>query len=100
ERWRRSDFRLVRRIALFAAADPAVPSAAAANMLLEIPQGELFLTNSSVEVYRLIKARWNDFTVADQTKIGRRLCEGPPRNWFREGTEIDQYIDRARFDVF
>ena len=100
ERWRRSDFRLVRRIALFAAADPAVPSASAANMLIEIPQGELFLTNSSVEVYRLIRARWKDFSVEDQQKIGRRLCEGPPRNWFREGTEIDQVIDRVRFDVF
>lgn len=100
ERWRRSDFRLVRRIALFAAADPTVSSAAAAKMLIEIPQGELFLTNSSVEVYRLIRARWKDFSVEDQQAIGRRLCEGPPRNWFREGTEIDQFIDRVRFDIF
>jgi hypothetical protein len=100
EPWRRSDFRLVRRIALFAAADPAVPSAVGADMLIEIPQGELFLTNSSVEVYRLIRARWKDFSVEDQQKIGRRLCEGPPRDWFREGTEIDQFIDRALFDVF
>jgi hypothetical protein len=99
ERWRCSDFRLVRRIALFAAADPTAPSALAANMLIEIPQGELFLTNSSVEVLRLIRARWKEFSVEDQYKISRRLCEGPPRNWFREGTEIDRIIDRTRFDV-
>ena len=100
ERWLRSDFRLMRRIALFAAADPAVPLAAAANMLLQIPQGELFLTNSSVEVYRLIRARWNDFAAEDREKIIQRLFEGPPRDWFREGSEVDQFIDRARFDRF
>jgi hypothetical protein len=100
ERWLRSDFRLMRRIALFAAADPAVPLAAAANMLLEIPQGELFLTSSSVEVYRLIRARWKDFTAQERDEIIQRLCEGPPRDWFREGSEIDHFIDRARFDRF
>jgi hypothetical protein len=100
ERWRRSDFRLMRRVALFAAADPALPSAAAANMLMEIPQGELFFTNSSVEVLRLIRARWNDFSIEDQQNIVRRLCEGPPRNWFLEGAEIDRIVDRTRFDVF
>jgi hypothetical protein len=99
ERWWRSHFRLMRRIALFAAADPTVPSAEAGKMLIDIPQGELFLTNSSVEVYRLIRARWNDFGVEIQQKICRRLCEGPPRNWFREGTDTDQFRDRARFDV-
>lgn len=100
ERWRQSDFRLMRRIALFAAADPAIPSAVAANMLIQIPQGELFLTNSSVEVYRLLRARWNDFGVEHQQNIARRLCEGPPRSWFSEEGESDKIIDRARFDVF
>jgi hypothetical protein len=69
-------------------------------MLMEIPQGELFLTNSSVEVLRLIRARWNDFSIEDQQKIVRRLSEGPPRNWFLEGADVDRIVDRTRFDVF
>jgi hypothetical protein len=68
-------------------------------MLIGLPSGELFLTNSSVEVYRLIRARWTDFPAEKQLKILYRLREGPPRSWFLEGTEIDRYIDRCRFDM-
>jgi hypothetical protein len=99
ERWRESPFRLTRRLAMFAFANPATPGDAGADMLICLPAGELYLTNSSVEVYRLIRARWNDFSEAKQQKILQRLCEGPPRNWFREGTAIDRSVDRERFDV-
>jgi hypothetical protein len=61
ERWRDSPFRLVRRLALFAAVSPAVPADVAANMLVQLPAGELFLSGSSVEINRLIHARWKEF---------------------------------------
>ena len=98
ERWRNADFRLIRRIALFAATNPAVSAEIAANMLIELPSGELFLTGSSVESYRLIRMRWNDFTPKSKHAILRRLRQGPPREWFRVGAEIDRTIDRCRFD--
>jgi hypothetical protein len=97
--WQESPFRLVRRLALFAAADAAVPPALAADLLITLPQGELFLTNSSVEVFRLIRARWNDFPPDKQAALERRIAEGPPADWFRDGSEKERMIDRSRFDL-
>ncbi|MGJ0395381.1 MAG: hypothetical protein ACR65U_04020 [Methylocystis sp.] len=99
QKWRDSDFRLLRRLALFACADPVVSNDFAADMLIELPNGELFLTNSSVEVYRLIRTRWNEFAADKQQVILGRLREGPPRDWFREDAEIDRAVDRSRFDI-
>jgi hypothetical protein len=98
-RWRASQFRLVRRLALFASADPIVPATVGADLLAELPSGELFLTNSSVETYRLIRARWRDFSEEERQTILSRLREGPPRNWFREGAEVERHIDRSRFEI-
>lgn len=97
ELWRASPFRLIRRLAVFAAADAAVPADIAAHALMALPAGELFLTNSSVEVYRLIDARWRDFAPDQQQAIERRIAEGPPADWFREDQE--QMVDRCRFDL-
>lgn len=47
--WRGSQYRLLRRMALFAAADRIVPAQAAADTLIEIPISELSLGGSSVE---------------------------------------------------
>ncbi|BBZ97480.1 hypothetical protein BRDID11004_16090 [Bradyrhizobium diazoefficiens] len=99
ERWRDSPFRLLRRLAMFAFADPAIPADVAAQFLIDVPLGELFLTNSSVEAYRLIRARWRDFTPEHQQQILLRICEGPPRSWFRESADVDRHIDRSRYDV-
>ena len=98
-RWRASRFRLNHRLALYACADPSVPVGVVADVLTGLPNGELFLTNAAVEVYSLLKARWNELTPTKRTVIEQRLCEGPPREWFREGAEIDRAIDRCRFDV-
>jgi hypothetical protein len=98
ERWRDSDFRLMRRIALFAATNFAVSGELGANILIGLPSGELFLTGSSVEAYRLIRIRWNDFTLVNKEAILLRLCQGPPREWFKVDAEIDGTIDRCRFD--
>jgi hypothetical protein len=97
--WRRSSCRIVRRLALFAAADPAVPADRAADVLIHLPHGELFLTNSSVEVYRLIRARWRDFPTEKQELIERRFAEGPPPDWFKEGSDRERMIARSRFDL-
>lgn len=99
ELWRDRPFRLMWRLAMFAFAHPAVPGKIGAEMLITVPAGELFLANSSVEVYRLIRSRWNDFPPAKRRKILSRLCEGPSPSRFREDAEIDTYIDRSRFDI-
>ncbi|THD63397.1 MAG: hypothetical protein E7813_18395 [Bradyrhizobium sp.] len=97
EEWRHSDFRLIRRLALFAAADKVVPAALAAKMLIDLPIGDLFL--SSVEVQRLIPERWIELDETQQDAILARLCEGPPRGWYREGTDGDRAIDHLRYDA-
>lgn len=99
ERWRDSPFRLIRRLAMFAFADPTVPADVAADLLIDLPIGELFLTNSSVEAYRLVRARWSDFPPEKQQQILQRICEGPPRSWFREGADVDRHIDRSRYEL-
>jgi hypothetical protein len=87
----------MRRLALFACANPVVPPEIAADVLVALPQGELFFTSSTVEVFRLIRARWNTFSKPKQEAILRRLCDGPPRD--REDADIDRSIDRNRFDI-
>ncbi|MGY0573241.1 hypothetical protein ACTGJ9_020865 [Bradyrhizobium sp. RDM12] len=96
--WRDSQFRLTRRLALFAFANAAMPGKDAAETILALPSGELFLTASSVEAYRLILERWNDFSLAKRAQVLKRLCEGPPRDWFKSSADVDQYIDRSRYD--
>jgi hypothetical protein len=98
ELWRQG-FRLIRRLALFAAANPVVPASTVASILMALPQGELFLTNSTVEVYRLLYHRWRDLTSEQRQAIEERIVEGPPSDWFREGAETEQIIDRCRFDL-
>jgi hypothetical protein len=99
EGWRNSPFRLMRRLALFAATNLALPADVAANMLIEIPLGELFLSGSSVEINRLILARWAEFSKPKQNTILRRFREGPPRSWFKEGANIDRAVDHSRYEI-
>jgi hypothetical protein len=97
--WRQSEFRLVRRLALFAAANPIVSADVVADILTALPKGELFLTNSTVEVYRLLHQRWRDLTPEQRESIEKRIADGPPADWFREGAETERVIDRCRFDL-
>lgn len=97
--WSGSPYRLVRRLALFAAAHPVVPADQAADTLLGLPQGEFFLTNSSVEVYRLLNARWSDISAEKRQALEHKIIIGPPSGWFREGAETEKHIDRARFEL-
>lgn len=96
--WASSHLRLIKRLALFAAADPFVPAARATEVFLSIPPSDLFTTGASVEAYRVARSRWNDFSPEERTAIERRIAEGPSRDTFREGAETERHIDRARFD--
>lgn len=97
--WRESTFRLVRRLALFAFANRNLPAEQAADLLTVLPANELFMSSSTVEVFRLIRARWTEFPLEKQEKILERVRNGPPHDLFREGVEIDRAIDRYRFDI-
>jgi len=99
ELWRQSSFRLMRRLVLFAAANPVAPASTVAGILMALPQGELFLTNSAVEVYRLLHQRWRDLTPEQRQAIEERITDGPPTDWFREEAETERIIDRCRFDL-
>jgi hypothetical protein len=99
ELWRHSEYRLVRRLALFAAANAVVPTSTVAELLMSLPHGELFITNSSVEVYRLLHQRWGELAANQRTQIEDKIAEGPPVDWFREGADTSRIIDRCRFDL-
>lgn len=95
--WQISQLRLLNRLAIFAAADDAVPSDMAAQILMKLPVSDLFLSSSTVEVHRLIKARWSDFAPDKQQAIERRIVEGPPAELFR--MEQEKMSDSCRFDL-
>jgi hypothetical protein len=97
EHWSSSPLKLNQRLALFAAADTAVSADAAADVLLALPQGLLFLTNTSVEVFRLVRTRWKDFSTEKRAKIEDRIIAGPPRDLFE--SEVDAVVDRSRYDL-
>jgi hypothetical protein len=97
--WGYSPLRLMRRLGLFAAADPIVPPETVAELLRSLPRGDFFLGNSSVEAYRLIHARWRDLPRDEWRKIESTIMRGPPADLFREGTNLDQVIARSRFDL-
>jgi len=95
--WSTSPLKLNRRLALFAAADIAVSAEAAANILLVLPPNLLFHTNTTVEVFRLIRARWKDFSEEKRVEIENRIVAGPPRDLFTSDVEI--WVDRSRYDL-
>lgn len=96
-RWLLSPQKLNKRLAIFAAADKAIPKSAAADVLLTLPQGLLFLTNTSVEVFRLVRSRWAEFSETERTEIEERFSAGPPPEWFR--SDAEEFVDRCRFDI-
>ncbi|MGQ0552998.1 MAG: SIR2 family protein [Planctomycetota bacterium] len=94
--WSRSNYRLVRRLALFACSSSATPGVTAAATLLEMPQAELFLTSSTVEVARLLHTRWSEFPAATREQLEARLRDGPPTSIRMVDSEM---IDRCRYDA-
>jgi hypothetical protein len=59
--------------------------------------GELFLTDSSVGVYRLIDVRWRAFAPDEQQDLEQRIAEGAQADWFRE--DHAERVERCRFDL-
>ena len=55
------------------------------------------MTHSSVEVHRLIRQRWREFTGDERLQIEARVIAGPPKDWFREGADLERAMDRYRF---
>lgn len=99
DQWQHSEFRLIRRIGLFAGANPIVPTDIVAEMLRMLPRGELFLTSSSVEIHRLLRERWPHFTSPQRENIENRIIEGPPTDWFRKQTNIEELVARCHFNL-
>ncbi len=95
--WSTSPLKMVNRLALFAAADSAVPPSLAATVLLNLPLKLLFLTNSSVEVFRLIRVRWTEMPETERVKIEKRIVSGPTKEWFHSNAERN--VDRSRFEI-
>jgi len=99
--WSSSQMKLNQRLALFAAADEAIPPNVAADVLLALPAQLLFHTNSTVEVIRLIKARWAGLPRKKRAIIEDRIATGAAPNSFRENADagIDELVDRSRYDI-
>ena len=99
KRWGSSNYRLVRRLGSFRLPINPCPFFWRQTLSSFSPSGELFLTNSAVEVFRLLRARAAEFPVSKWKKIQKRIMDGPPRHSFREGAHIDRVVDRCRFDL-
>ena len=106
DQWCKSKHRLLRRLALYAAANPVVPAETVAKILQKLPQGELFVSNSRIEVYELLRQRWNDLGPEQRKPIEARLCKGPPADCLCGGLEAgfsvsseDEDIKRCLFNL-
>ena len=97
ETWSQSSFRLIRRLAIFASSDKRSKIEYAYKLLATIPKDELFLASSSVEVYRLIKTRWEELSEQQKGAIEKRLIAGPRSISFSQDAKI--HVDRCKYDI-
>jgi hypothetical protein len=99
KQWEAKPYRLFRRIALYACAQPQIPAPYGAALLAKLGSREFFLTGATVECLRLIASRWQEFSLAKRRRILQKICKGPPKTGFRTDTDVESIIDRCRFDV-
>lgn len=99
EEWKRHDRKLMRRLALFASVDPIVSADTAADALIALPSRELFMAGTAVEVFRLIRARWQSLPEPKRDAILHRICEGPPLESYPPDSGDVMFLDRTRFDL-
>ena len=99
EEWKRHDRKVMRRLVLFASVDPIVSADAAADALISLPSRELFMAGAPVEVFRLIRARWQSFPTPKRDAILHRVCEGPPRESCPPDMDLGVFLDLTRFDL-
>ncbi len=74
-----------------------VPADEASDVLLSLPQNLLFQTNATVEVVRLIRARWKEFPADKRASIQDRIIAGPPTASFV--TDGETMADRSRYNL-
>jgi hypothetical protein len=98
-RWISSPHGLNHRLAMFACTNNAIGPDLAGDVLQALPVGELFLTGGTVEVYRLLRSRWNELNADIHDVLEARLRTGPPDEWFREGSDVARYQDRSRYEL-
>ena len=92
-----SDYRLMRRLALFASTEKVVSENVVCQILTGITDYEFFLASSSVEVYRLIDARWEDLSPEQKKKIENRILT--QLNLQFESTEPDVLMENLCFNL-
>ena len=73
EEWRKSEFRLERRLALFASKNKSILEDIVIDQLMSLDVYDFLLASSSVEVFRLIEVRWPDFSQEQRDNIEGRI---------------------------
>ena len=95
--WMESEYRLMRRLALFASAEKMVSEEIVCQILTNITSYEFFLASSSVEVYRLIDARWKDLSIEQREKIEKRIVSALNSEFVN--TEHKELMDSLCFNL-
>lgn len=98
-KWVKSPYRVNHRIALYACRHLSVGADVVNGALTAISADEIFLTGCAVETHRLLVERFKDIEPGARALFEQRLREGPEAVSFKPDTNLDRYIDRARFDV-
>lgn len=99
KRWGVSGHKLERRIALFAAENAVIAPNSVTELIALIPSDEFFFSNSTVEVYRLLRSRWADIQDEARRRIEKRFVVGPSPTVFRDGVDIPALLDRERYEA-
>ena len=97
KKWGESKHRLLRRLALYAAANPIIARSYVFKLLKSNSINQLVISGSSVEVYRLIKNRWKDLTKNQKQIIEKRIVQGAKIKSNDIGEK--KIIDRCKFDL-
>ena len=96
--WSDSPHKLFRRLALFAAADPAVTPDMVSMVLARLSIAQHFSSNTTVELFRVLRARWHDLPEATRREEERIFAAGPEIEPSREGVDVERLVDRARYE--
>ena len=96
--WTRSEFLLIKRLALFGSAHRSIPAEIGSNLLnTEISGYAILLDSSTAEVYRLIESRWEEFSTKQRAGFERRLLDYSKKN--ADQPRADLKVSRQCFDL-
>jgi hypothetical protein len=88
--WNTSRFLLMRRLALFAFADPTFSPQEAAEAILKLDDKTFWSSGAQVEVMRIIAGRWTQFCEVDRLAIEARLRQGASREHYQANSFEDE----------